>query len=106
MREEDSEPEPAPAVVSGSPRDDRGRHPTSAVLAVAVADTTLAFDRGRKGPLRARAGIPESWVAHLLVVCRAPGPVGYWWVTRAGPGATVAPLCRPEAELRVKDLLP
>gem|GEM_PF-4122970 len=46
-----------------------GQHPPSAVLAVAVAETTLAFDRGRKGPLRARAGIPESWMAHRLDGC-------------------------------------
>lgn len=46
-----------------------GQHPPSAVLAVAVAETTLAFDRGRKGPLRARAGIPEFWMAHRLDGC-------------------------------------
>lgn len=76
------------------------------MLTVAVAETTLAFDRGRKGPLRARTGIPEFWMAHRLAVCRAPGPAGDWWVTGAGPGATVAPLCRPEAERRMKDRLP
>src|SRR6266511_3059274 len=57
----DSEPEPDVAVVE--PRDDfyAGAHPTPAeiLLIVEVADTSLRYDRLRKVPDYARAGIPE-----------------------------------------------
>src|SRR5262245_14333663 len=42
-----SEPEPDVAVIVGSPRDYRDSHPTSAVLVVEVADTSLEHDRKR-----------------------------------------------------------
>jgi Uma2 family endonuclease len=41
----------------------------------------LAYDRDRKAPYYAGAGIRESWIVDLtsntILVCRAPGPVGY-----------------------------
>jgi hypothetical protein len=43
-----SEPEPDVAVVPGSPRDYRDAHPSRAFLVCEVADTTLAYDRGRE----------------------------------------------------------
>src|SRR5262249_43192216 len=54
-----SEPEPDLAVMRGSARDYDGIHPETAVLVVEVAETSLAFDRGRKASLYARAQIPE-----------------------------------------------
>ena len=38
-----SEPEPDFAIVTGSPRDYREHHPTSAVLVIEIADSTLAY---------------------------------------------------------------
>lgn len=62
-----SEPEPDLAVVRGDPRDYVDHHPSTAVLVVEVADTTGSFDRNRKGPLYAAAGISEYWVVDLSV---------------------------------------
>jgi len=62
---DDSEPEPDVAVVAGSPRDYRDAHPTTAALIVEVADASVAYDRKRKAPLYARAGIPEFWLLVL-----------------------------------------
>jgi Uma2 family endonuclease len=61
----DSEPEPDVAVVKGSLREVR-KHPTEAALVVEVADTTLAFDRGRKADLYARHQIGEYWIVNLV----------------------------------------
>ncbi|MCI0636706.1 MAG: Uma2 family endonuclease, partial [Actinobacteria bacterium] len=78
---EASEPEPDLAVVPGVPRDYRESHPTTALLVVEVAETSLAFDRGGKQALYARAGIPEYWIVDLvegtLEVFRSPGIQDY-----------------------------
>lgn len=54
-----SEPEPDVAVVKGSPRDSRDAHPSSALLVVEIAETSLDYDRRRKLPVYVRAGNPE-----------------------------------------------
>jgi Uma2 family endonuclease len=113
----DSEPEPDAAVVRGTARDYVDGHPTTAILVVEVADTTLEFDRGRKVAMYARAGIPEYWIVNLLdrvlEVFRDPGPLPDWppehryrSIYRFGPPDTVAPLSSPAAHVRVADLLP
>jgi Uma2 family endonuclease len=57
-------------------------------LVVGVADTSLAYDRERKLPLYAEAGIPESWLVDLTAdaveVYSEPGPGGYGKVTYCG----------------------
>ena len=65
---DDSEPEPDLAVVRGAARDYIGRHPGPRDIAVVieVADSTLAQDRGFKGRLYARAGIPIYWIINLV----------------------------------------
>src|SRR4051812_33206342 len=63
---DDSAPEPDLAVVYGSIRDFRDHHPTTAVLVVEVADSSLLHDRKRKIPLYARAGIQEYWILNLV----------------------------------------
>src|SRR6516164_2581693 len=45
-----SDAEPDISVVPGTPRD-YTEHPTGALLVVEVSETTLAYDRGRKGSL-------------------------------------------------------
>ncbi len=58
------EPQPDVALVEGLPS---GRLPGPAEIApiVEVADTSLAYDRERKLPLYAEAGIPEVWIVNL-----------------------------------------
>ena len=60
-----SEPEPDIAVVPGSIRDYADAHPTTAVLIIEVADTSLRYDRKVKGSLYAKAGIAEYWILNL-----------------------------------------
>jgi len=111
-----SEPEPDVAVVRGSPRDYRDAHPTTALLVIEVADTTLAFDRDWKGSLYARAGVADYWIVNLtdrlLEVYRDPAPVAsakygceYRSVQRLGPSDSVRPLAS-QALIAVRDLLP
>lgn len=109
-----SEPQPDVAVVAGGPRDYLDGHPASAVLVVEVADTTGSYDRERKGPLYAAAGIPEYWIVDLptrtVEVYRAPErrPDGWAYGTRlvAHPGETLTPASLPHASVRIDDLLP
>lgn len=63
-----SEPEPDIAVLK--PRDDfYGQSlptPADVLLVVEVSETTLDYDRKRKLPLYARAGVPEVWIVNLV----------------------------------------
>lgn len=61
---DESEPEPDLAVVAathGLPDD----HPTTALLVIEVADTSLKLDLGPKALVYAKAGVPEYWVVDL-----------------------------------------
>jgi len=112
-----SEPEPDVAVVRGSPRDYRDAHPTSALLVVEVADTTLGYDRDQKGSLYARAGVAEYWIVNLLdrrvEVCRDPTPESqarYGWTYRNvrsyATGDQIAPLALPRPPSRSRTSSP
>lgn len=107
---EDSEPEPDVAVVEGSIRDFSESHPTTALLIVEVADSTLFHDRKRKIPLYARSGIPEVWLLNLnrrvLEVYRSPVNGAYRTRLVLQAGDTVAPVARPDVPLAVATLLP
>src|SRR5262245_59218379 len=111
-----SEPEPDIAVVPGRLRDYVAAHPSRPILVVEVADSSLALDRGRKGGLYARAGIPDYWVVNLLddvlEVYRKPAPdlerTGEWTyasVRRLRRNARVTPLGARGARIRVAALL-
>ncbi|HSN85940.1 MAG TPA: Uma2 family endonuclease [Thermoanaerobaculia bacterium] len=107
---EDSEPEPDVAVVKGSIRDFSESHPTTALLIVEVADSTLLHDRKRKVPLYARSGIPEVWLLNLnrrvLEVYRSPVNGAYRTRLVLQAGDTVSPVARPDVPLAVATLLP
>lgn len=110
----DSDPEPDVMAVAGR-FEDYADHPTTALLIVEVAKTTLPRDTTTKVELYAEAGIPEYWVLDLvhrqLLVYRNPvidPPDGTTYCTRLtfGEGDAVAPLAVPAASVRVADLLP
>jgi Uma2 family endonuclease len=114
--DDESEPEPDLAVVSGGPRE-YPEHPSRPALVVEVADSSLTLDREHKGSLYARAPLPEYWIVNLvdrvLEVYRNPSPdaeAPYGWaygVKRTlGPEEHVAPLAAPLARILVADLLP
>jgi Uma2 family endonuclease len=111
-----SEPEPDVAVVVGERADFAQAHPTSAVLIVEVSDTTVSYDRRRKGSLYARAGVADYWIVNLrrgwLEVHRAPIADATWHYghryssrTDLLPGAVVAPLALPAVSIAIADLL-
>jgi Uma2 family endonuclease len=112
-----TEPEPDTAVVSGQARDFAQAHPTSAVLIVEVSDTTLSYDRRRKGSLYARAGILDYWIVNIadrqVEVYRDPMPdakelYGHRYASRTDVqvGGSVSPLAAPTGSVAVADLMP
>ncbi|HEY7216008.1 MAG TPA: Uma2 family endonuclease, partial [Thermoanaerobaculia bacterium] len=107
---EDSEPEPDLAVVAGGIRDFRDSHPTTALLIVEVADSSLLHDRKQKIPLYARCGIPETWLLNLprkaLEVYRDPIDGVYRTRMVLRVGDTISPVSRPEASVAVGEMLP
>lgn len=113
---DDSEPEPDIAVVEGTLHDYVHAHPTTALLVIEVADSTLTFDRIRKASLYAREGISDYWILNLpdrVLEChRDPTPMpdqpfGYHSrsVTRHTEDEQVTPLFGGSPIL-VRDLLP
>ena len=113
----ESEPEPDVAVVPGRALDYLAEHPACPALVVEVAESSLAFDRGHKGSLYARAGLADYWIVSLVdevfEVYRGPAldrSAEFGWryldVQALRPGATVAPLARPDVTVAVADLLP
>lgn len=107
---DDSEPEPDVAVVPGSARDYRDRHPAEALLVVEVADRSLPRDRTVKQRLYARAGIPEYWLISLpdarVEVRREAGADGYGRRSIHRAGEKIAPAARPGTTIDVGDMLP
>ncbi|MBF0496913.1 MAG: Uma2 family endonuclease [Deltaproteobacteria bacterium] len=105
-----SEPEPDVAVVPGNLRDYRYHHPTTAVLVVEVADSSLSFDRSVKKGLYARNNIPEYWLINLVAGClevyRRPDQGAYQDQAVLHPGETVSPLIFPQMSIAVAALLP
>src|SRR5262245_54832500 len=61
-----TDPMPDLAVVPGPRIRFASVHPTSALLIVEVAESTLAYDIGDKANLYAAGGIPEYWVLDLI----------------------------------------
>ena len=115
--DDESEPEPDVAVVPGTHRDYEVAHPARPPLLVEVAESSLAADRETKAALYARAGIADYWILNLvdrvLEVCRNPVTAAaqssgwrYRDVTILHPGASIAPLARPDATVEVAAMLP
>ena len=108
--DENSEPEPDIAVVTGTLMDYRDAHPSTAVLIIEVADTTLPFDRQQKKRLYARAGIQEYWIINLidqqLEIYRDPKENGYLETDTLKTGKAVTPQTAPQSSIAIADLLP
>jgi Uma2 family endonuclease len=109
---EHNEPEPDVAVTRLPRRAYSGRHPgpEDVLLIAEVSDSSLRLDRTKKAALYARAGYPEYWVLDLngrqVLVHRRPGADGYQEITAYSAEENAATLARPEASVRVGDLLP
>lgn len=83
--------------------------PKDALLVVEVTESGLSFDRDKKLPLYARAGIPEVWIVSLLQqtinVYRAPSAAGYGEIRQLRRGDTVNALNLPDLSLTVESIL-
>jgi Uma2 family endonuclease len=103
---DDSEPEPDIAVVALG--DYTMAHPSTALLVVEVADSSLRKDRQVKADLYAEAGIAEYWILNVvdavLEVYRDPAGDHYATVTSHTKSATVSPLAFPDVQVRVASL--
>lgn len=82
--------------------------PTRVRLCVEVADSSLAYDLGRKIGIYAAYGIREVWVVSALTlvtrVHRRLGAVGYMDVAEIGPDGRLEPAFAPELAVTLADL--
>jgi Uma2 family endonuclease len=107
-----SVPEPDLAVVPGSVGDYDEAHPTTALLVIEVADTSLKQDRLSKAAIYAAAGIPEYWIVNLrdAVVERMRDPdragARYRDVRSVARGERLELVALPGASVAVSELLP
>ncbi len=104
-----SEPQPDLALLRWREDFYSGAHPgpEDILLIVEVADTSLRYDRTRKLPLYARAGIGEVWLIDLAGKCierhLEPGADGYTAVTTIE--GHVAPRGLPACEIDLAGLV-
>jgi Uma2 family endonuclease len=107
-----SAPEPDVAVLPGQRSDYDRAHPTTALLVVEVADSSLLQDRLTKAAVYAAAGIPEYWLVNLrddcIEVFRAPdtGMRRYAEPGTRRRGEQLDLVAFPDAKVSVSDLLP
>ena len=103
-----SEPEPDLLLVSRSIS--LNSHPSTASLAIEVAETSVKRDRGTKLALYAEAGIPEYWIVNLIsnVVEVHTNPSGseYLNITIARPGDAILLVAIPDVDIDPSVFLP
>lgn len=105
--------EPQPDISLLKPRDDfySSGYPTPAdvLLIVEVADTSIQFDRMRKIPLYAQAGIPKVWLVDLgrdlIEVYAKPAGGLYQDFREARRGETLTLSSLPNLVISVEDIL-
>jgi Uma2 family endonuclease len=104
-----TEPQPDLAVIR--PRDYRESlpKPEDVLLLIEVSDTTLAYDRGVKLPLYARAGIREVWIVDLpgetIERHTDPSEEGYRRADRLRRGHSLESISLPGLTPSVDELL-
>ena len=108
---EDGEPEPDITVLRfrADFYAESDETPEDVLLIVEVADSSEAYDRRTKGPLYARFGIPDFWLADLnrdrITVYRDPTPDGYATSRVSRRGESISPLAFPDLTVAVDDIL-
>jgi Uma2 family endonuclease len=107
----DEHTEPQPDLTVLRVRDYRESLPTpeDVLLLIEISDTTLAYDRGVKLPLYARAGIREVWIVDLPgeVIERHADPSGdgYRSLEQMRRGEEIKSAALPELAFRVDTVL-
>jgi Uma2 family endonuclease len=105
--------EPQPDILLLKPRPDfyGSKHPTGSdtYLVLEVSDTTLRYDRDRKAPLYAKAGVPEVWIEDLrskkILVFRNPEKDRYLHSLTFHRGEQIFIAAFPEIAFQVDDLI-
>jgi Uma2 family endonuclease len=106
-----SEPQPDIALLKHRPDFYSLAHPTpdDVLLIVEGADTSVAYDRMKKIPLYARAGIPEVWLVDLardlIEVYARPSSGRYQDFREARRGETLTLGSLPNLAIQVDDIL-
>jgi Uma2 family endonuclease len=107
--DEHAEPEPDLAAVREREYGDELPAPDDVLLVIEVADTTVRYDRTRKLPLYARAGIPEAWLIDLPgeAIERHTNPLDgqYRLTMRASRGESIESLAVQGLVLSADDVL-
>ncbi|MCX7993421.1 MAG: Uma2 family endonuclease [Fimbriimonadales bacterium] len=110
LRLGESEPVPDISVVPGKPEDYAHALPTTALLIIEIADTSLERDRTTKLALYARCQIPEYWIVNLservVEVYREPQGEEYRSLRRYTLEETITPLFDPEWRVQAGSLFP
>jgi Uma2 family endonuclease len=109
----DNRSEPQPDLALLEPRnDDYSRShatPSEILLLIEVSDSTLAYDRDRKGPYYGKTGVRECWIVDLagerINVMRSPSAAGYRDVEVIGRGRDVSVGALPDVRLEVSAVL-
>jgi Uma2 family endonuclease len=103
-----SEPEPDVAVVAAG--NYYQEHPTTALLVIEVAESSLRKDRRVKGPLYASVGIPEYWIVDVaggqIEVHTRPGGGAYTESRIVRRGDTLSLAAIAGVTVAVSDVLP
>jgi Uma2 family endonuclease len=104
---DDSEPEPDIAVVPAA--DYRTAHPSTALLVIEVADTSLQKDRGIKAALYATSGVPEFWLVNLAArnveIHRRPVAGRYEEVVRVDASGALTCVSLPTLHMPCREIL-
>jgi len=107
---EDSEPQPDLLVVDKSVPRGVHEHPSQALLAIEVAESSLRFDREVKARVYAEAGIPEYWifdVAHRSVEVYAVPVAGrYTEVRTVSADEMLSPRAFPDVAVPLGQVFP
>jgi Uma2 family endonuclease len=85
-------------------------NPRTALLAVEVADSSLAYDLGRKARIYANFGVPEVWVIEAVTLIshihRRPGLNGYAEIRQVLGKETLVPAFTPQLSVVLAELDP
>jgi Uma2 family endonuclease len=103
---------PQPDIALLRPRDDFYANayaiPDDILLLVEVAESSVRYDRDKKLPLYAAAGVRESWLvdipARRLVLCREPSAEGYRQVSEPADLTQVACAALPDCPIDLRGL--
>lgn len=86
----------------------KGLNGSTAHLVVEIADTSFAYDMGRKAGLYASFGIRELWVIHAVRletrIHREPSLTGYQSAVDLPADQPLKPICAPELTVTLAEL--